>query len=94
MNLAGRLASVVIWLLRHQGPDPLPGVLYSNLMGYWPDQFSNSILLALAPMLITARFARVPMNPSPDDREWVGRAFALLSILWASVFRIIPLFSG
>jgi hypothetical protein len=63
-------------------------------MGGWPERFSSMITLALIPSLITARLAHVPIDPSPDGREWAGRAFALLSLLWASIFQIVPLFSG
>ncbi len=93
MGFGGNFCVVVIWLLRQSSPPPASEVLYNNLMGYWSNQFSNTILLALVPALITARLARVPTSSSPDGREWAGRAFAVFAVLWASVFQIMPLFT-
>jgi hypothetical protein len=32
---------------------------------------------------ITRRLARVPPDPAPDAREWAGRIFAVLIVVWA-----------
>jgi hypothetical protein len=94
MNFAGGSGQTLIYWLTHPiSPHQPPGLFY-YLVGGWPDWFSNMILLTLVPALITARVAGVPVSASPDGREWAGRAFALLSVLWGSVFRVVPLFSG
>jgi hypothetical protein len=94
MNFAGGSGrSLNYWLTHPISPHQPPGLFY-YLMGGWPDWFSKMILFALIPALITARAAGVPVGPSPDGREWAGRAFAVLSVLWAGAFQVVPHFSG
>ena len=94
MNFTGETVQrLIYWLTHPASPHQPPGFFY-HLIGGWPDWFSNTILLTLVPALITARVAGVSVGSSPDGREWAGRAFGLLSVLWAGVFRVIPLFSG
>ncbi len=84
----GWLFIVVIWNLRQTGPTASAYTLWNNLMGNWANESSNSIPLALIPALITAWVAHALGTPSADGREWSGRVFCVLVLVWAVVVQI------
>ncbi|MDR3621343.1 MAG: hypothetical protein P4L85_18475 [Paludisphaera borealis] len=90
--LAGGIEGVLLGLAADSGSSPAWDVIYAEHLKTWTYTFSNTILSVLAPFLITARLARLPADPSPDGREWAGRAFALASILWFVTDRAISLY--
>jgi hypothetical protein len=67
----------------------LLAMLMSTFLG-WPDQFSGTVLFTLIASLVTARATRaLGEDRSPDGREWTGRGFALLTLIWFILYQIV-----